>query len=334
MAHLHLAQPHTTAAIFSPSVARAAASTAKDWAYVDSWLRTRYAQLHPSNGRSKKPPIFERNQDTLNALLALVAANEAADEEREQLGRIEEAALNEVRDAEAERAGRRQQAGEGRADVNVIDGDLLAEELLHAIDDGLNKEGRTALDAMADVAIELGMASPQPVVEALGHRFVELQGRAFEMEQTVHRVGMLQRYLDTEAARMEVFLDELRGDEYQPEEDLAQQNLELQRKVKAVSARLPELKQQVIALEKTVGIPSLTVEEVREDEEAYLDLLAKKKDLDAQVKAFAGLPPDIEAARVELEALRTELRDATNERDTNFEKLVERESPAKFRRRP
>ncbi|KAI0012410.1 hypothetical protein F4779DRAFT_64705 [Xylariaceae sp. FL0662B] len=329
MAH-HLA-PQT--AIFSPSVARAAASAAKDWAYVDGWLRSKYAAE-----KNRPPPSFERNPETLRALLALAAANEAADEEREQLLRVEEAALDEARAAERERAKRREQPaargdeGGGGGEGMVVDGDLIAEDLLTALEERLSKEGRTALDAMAGMAVELGMAYPTP--EALGARFVELQGRAFEVQDMIERVNLLQRYLDREAARLDAFIEELQGEKFQPAPDLAKQNLELQRKIKGMSAKLPELRQQVISLEKSIGLPSITVEEVRKDEEVYLELLAKKKELDAQVKDFAGLPPDIEAARAELEALRTELREVTERRDEHFEKLVERESPVKTRRRP
>ncbi|KAI1082647.1 hypothetical protein F5B20DRAFT_510790 [Whalleya microplaca] len=320
MAHL---APQT--AIFSPSVARAAASTAKDWSYVDSWLRSKYAT------ENRRPPSFERNPETLRILLALAAANEGADEEREQLLRIEEAALEEVRAAEQTRSRRRDQLGEAEEAV-VADGELMAEDLLAALEDGLSKEGRTALDAMASMAVELGVAYPTP--EGLGARFVELQGRAFEVQEAVERVGLLQRYLDREAAELDAFIEELQGERYQPAPDLAKQNLELQRKIKGMTAKLPELKQQVIFLEKSIGLPSITVEEVREDEEGYLELLAKKKELDAKVHAFAGLPPDVEAARAQLEALRTELREVTEQRDEYFEKLVERESPVKTRRKP
>ena len=103
MAHLapHLHQHHhhhqSNAAIFSPSVARAAASTAKDWSYVDDWLRRKYAASSSSSSASSisggakatakrsswtTVPQFERNPETLKALLALAAANEAADETR------------------------------------------------------------------------------------------------------------------------------------------------------------------------------------------------------------------------------------------------------------
>ncbi|KAI0157053.1 hypothetical protein GGR52DRAFT_586861 [Hypoxylon sp. FL1284] len=339
-------QPPSQAAIFSPSVARAAASAAKDWSYVDGWLRARYG------GGRGKPPAFERNPDTLRALLALAAASEAADEDRDRLARVEEAALSAARDAERERDEtriRQQQQGKESSEA-APDGDLLAADLLTALESSLSSDGRTALDALASVAVSLGDADPTPA--SLGSRFATLRGRALEAEDAAARVDLVRRYVDREAARVADFLAELqRGDDdhdhdrdgsgggggsgaYRQAPDLARQNLELQRRVRAASARLPELRQQVAALEERTGLPSLTVEEVRGDEEAYLELLAAKKDLDAQVKAFAGLPPDVEAARAELEALRAELRDVTEQRDTNFERLVERESPLKSRRRP
>ncbi|KAI0969119.1 hypothetical protein F4678DRAFT_181694 [Xylaria arbuscula] len=320
----HLA-PH--AAIFSPSIARAAASTAKDWAYVDAWLRRQYANK-PTKA-SSSPPSFERNPDTLDALLALIAANEEADEEHDRLARLEAAALEEVRAAEREKESRRNHGNS----TDAVHGDLLAEDLLAALDAGLSKDGLAALDALADVSLSLGTpADPAPA--HLAHRFVDLQGAAHEASHLLHRVGLLQAHLDDESARLRGLLVDLRqGPQYQlPLNADTSANAERQRAIKDMGARLPELRRHVEALEKKVGgVPALTVEEVRRDEEAYLDLLAQKKDLDAQVRAFAGLPPDVEAARAELEGLRARLREATERRDANFEMLVERESPFKVR---
>lgn len=316
MSHLH---PQT--AIFSPSVARAAASTAKDWSYVDNWLRTKYA------GRTV--PKFERNPDTLGALLALASHNEAVDEERDQLAQLEAAALAEIKAADAAKEAAR---GEQQQQQGLVKGELVADDMLDAVEEGLTREGRTALDAMARMAVELGMAFPTS--EALGTRYVELQAKVFELEQTLDRVALLQKYLERESQTMDGFIHEVRGHEYRPAADLARQNLDLQRQIKTMSAKLPEIGQQIAALEKSVAVPNLTVEDVKKDEDVYLDLLATKKELDAQVKTFAGLPPDVEAARAELEALRAQLRDATARRDTVFEGLVERESPVKARRRP
>ncbi|KAI0098836.1 hypothetical protein GGR51DRAFT_537143 [Nemania sp. FL0031] len=342
------------AAIFSPSIARAAASTAKDWAYVDSWLRRQFTHLHqsdPSVFSKSTPPTFERNPETLAALLALVAANEEADEERDRLARLEASALAEVRAAEDEKARRRNGNSNTNASTDTacaeVHGDLLAEDLLQALDSGLTKEGLTALDAMADVSLTLGTpADPSPT--HLAHRFAEQTGALHETEHLLHRVSLLQSYLADESARLAAFLEELRlSPQYQlplplpttdtnnegaGEAGLIKENTALELALKAATTRLPSLQRQVEALKKRVGIPSLTVEEVLQDEEAYLRLLARKKELDAQVRAFAGLPPDVEAARVELENLRAQLREATERRDADFEMLVERESPVKVRR--
>ncbi|KAH6653712.1 hypothetical protein BKA67DRAFT_257097 [Truncatella angustata] len=311
-------------AIFSPSIARAAASTAKDWAYVDAWLKTKFP--------GQKVPPFERNVDTLKALLTLAAHNESADEERHQLARIEASALQEVKAAEAEAVKRRQayQSSGGEANLSA---ESVADDVLQAVESRLPKDGSAALDAMADMAIELGVAYPTP--EELACNFVELQARSFELEQMTGRVALLQKYLDRESAAAETFLREIQGEEHQLPIDLDKRNLELQRLVQTMSLQLPELRKQVLSLETSVSLPKTTVEDVRQDEEGYLELLAKKKDLDAQLQAFAGLPPDIEAARQELEHLRTELRTATHRRDAGWEGLVERESPFKPRsRRP
>lgn len=72
-------------ALFSPSKARQQQAQAKDWHYVDSWLTRMYAP--------KSAPVFERNEDTLQALLTLVAVNERADEEQELVHRLEGAAI-------------------------------------------------------------------------------------------------------------------------------------------------------------------------------------------------------------------------------------------------
>ena len=70
---------------------------------------------------------------------------------------------------------------------------------------------------------------------------------------------------------------------------------------------------------------------MRQGEQEYLALLAQKKQVENEVNAFEGLPPDRDLARQELEALRSELRTLTQRRDAVFESLVERETPRKGR---
>jgi HAUS augmin-like complex subunit 1 len=298
MAHLLPQQ-----AIFSPTAARLAATAQKDWNQVDTWLASR---LGP------RLPVFERNPETLRVLLALANANEAADEERDLLASVERDALDEIVACEAPSDG----------DGLTLDG--VRNAVLGQAEDGLSKEGRMALEALAKTALALGMSDPDP--EALGRRLVELHGDIFGLDTAASRVEVLRRHLEVECVRLQNLLAELEGEEYRPAPDLARNNLEIQRRLKVAGdvrragagRRGPEV--------------SVTAEEVREMEEELLELLKERSDLDGRVRAFQGLPPDTDAAREELEKLRDELSEMTRRRDAVFEGLVERETPRKPRR--
>ncbi|KAK1766408.1 hypothetical protein QBC33DRAFT_588499 [Phialemonium atrogriseum] len=316
MAHLP-----PNAAIFSPSVARAAASAAKDWNFVDSWLAARF--------RGRAPPPFERNPDTLRALLALVALNEPADEERDLLARAEACAL---RDAEAWDAARDRDRDRDR-DVETdpsapSSAANLLDDVLDAIEDSLSRDGRSALDALASTAVELGIAYPD--APSLASSLSRLQSQTLELDRAAGRVASLRRHVDASTTRAHALASELRGEAYRSPADLARNNLDVQRALKAAAARLPELEDRVASLAAAVGGgPSPTVEQVRREEVEYLDLLALRNELDARVRSFRGLPPDTDAARRELESLRDELARITQRRDAVFEGLVERETPRK-----
>lgn len=309
----------TDAAIFSPSVARLAASTAKEWSYVDAWLASKY------KGRS--PPSFERNPDTLKALLALASLNEAADESRDLLARVEAGALWDI-DAAAGRTNDDHHDHDGER--RPVDLPAFRSDFLAALEDALTKDGTASLDAMAAAAVHLGLAFPEPA--QLAQAQVALQTRASDVAQAAARVEVLQRYVDAESARLDVLLAEVAdGDAYRPPADLARRNVEMQRGVRALSKALPEMRGQVAALARAVGVPDPTVEQVRREEDKYLELLEVKRGLDRQVAEFEGLPPDTEQARQQLDALRRELRSITDRRDAVFENLVERETPRKGR---
>ncbi len=79
----------TAGALFSPSKARHQQAQAKDWAYVETWLAKKYAP--------RAVPAFERNDDTLQALLMQANSNEAADLERDLIDRVEQNADEEFR---------------------------------------------------------------------------------------------------------------------------------------------------------------------------------------------------------------------------------------------
>ncbi|KAJ0168989.1 hypothetical protein CTA2_3703 [Colletotrichum tanaceti] len=306
MAHL----PPSTA-IFSPSVARIAASTAKDWSYVDSWLALKY--------QGRPVPTFERNPETLKALLALANSNETADEERELVARAEATVVQEV------------SAVQRRSDSNseLPTPAAVRGRILGAIQDHLTREGRTALNSMATLSCQLSVAYPD--AETIGRSMIALHAETSELEQMRGRVHVLEAYIEQESASANDLLQILRSDDYKPANDLARQNLDMQRRIKAVAARIPEHKDRVNSLNKCPDASYNTIEKMVQDEADYLNLLAQKKGLDAEVDQFSGLPDDVRKARTELEHLRAEVRAITQHRDAIFEELVERESPRKGR---
>jgi HAUS augmin-like complex subunit 1 len=335
MAHLP-----PNAAIFSPSVARAAASAAKDWSYVDTWLQRKF----PGRG----PPPFERNVDTLRALLALASANEAADEERALIARLEADTLQQLR------------AQEQPHNQDENDNDTLQsarEAILTSLEAALTREGQTALTAMASLAVQTN--TPLPTPTTLGTELISLTTQSSAIEQTISRIQTLTAYIAREAAATATLATTLRPPSpphhhhhhdnsnsnpnpnpepepgcYHPPPNLALQNLTLQRHIKTLTTLVPTLRDKATALARSLNssAPSPpSIPQLRAEEEAYLALLALKQDLDAQVRAFQGLPPDTEQARHELEGLRAELRRMTIARDEVFEGLVERETPRKGR---
>jgi HAUS augmin-like complex subunit 1 len=238
-----------SSAIFSPSVARQAASAAKDWNYVDSWLAGKF--------RGRPAPPFERNPDTLRALLALAALNETADEDRDLLARVEAQALREVGPDAAAAAAARQD-------------DDARDAVQDAVEGALPREGRQALDALAAAATTLGLGGPAATPAEVGRAMVALQADIFEAEQLAARVDVLRGHVAVEAERARELLAEAEGAAFRPPADLAKQNLEAQRQLKAGAARLPELQSRTAALAASVGVPNPTIEDVQKAEEEYL----------------------------------------------------------------
>lgn len=316
MAHLHghLSRPDESAAIFSPSVARIAASTARDWSHVDSWLASKFPAGRP-------PPSFERNQHTLKALLALATANEAADEQRQLLARADASALQAL---EENRDRSRTESG---PDNHALHSDLFRNDLITLIQRELPREGTNALDCLAKVAIQARTAVAEP--EHLGRDFVSLQGSLFELEQMVDRLDSLGRHIKREADQTASLLRTWRGERFRPHPDSAKQNLDLQRKLKSMSSHLDDLRDRPTTETFLANATHPTIEHVSLEEKDLLALLSCKKELDAQIAAFEGLPNDPTKARSELDALRRQLQTYASRRDAVFESLVERESPVR-----
>lgn len=290
----------TPSAIFSPSLARQQLLQAKDWSYIDAWLSAKYSP--------RPPPPFERNADTLKALLALVALNESADEERDLLAAVEVRALN---------------------DLNNIHENDPHHELMGTLEDNLTREGTTALDTLADLSVSLNQAVPD--IEDMGRRMIDLSVTTAQQAQTLDRVSILEAHLNDELENINRMITSLQSEDYQAPENMTKQTIDYQRKAKALSAKMPELRDKVKALEAKEGTQKVTIQDVKAEEEKYKDAMRIVKELELQVKGYYGLPQDTDLARLELEGLRVELQDLSRQRDTMFEGLVERESPQKKR---
>ncbi|KAK0764578.1 hypothetical protein N5P37_002044 [Trichoderma harzianum] len=255
-------------AIFSPSVARIAASTARDWSYVDAWLASK------SPAWKNSLPSFERNQDTLKALLALVSLNEAADDQRRLLARVDATALQALSAHDKAEAG-----------ITANGTTLTKGHLLDAIEHSLPKDGVNALDVLTAVASEAATASADP--DHLGSLMLRLQGTVYGAEQTAARVDAFDRQLQREAEAAEELLHTLQSESYKPPSDLAKQNLDVQRRIKTVSAQLPDLHDRVTALGASIATPYMAIGDVIELEQRYQALLFHARDLSEQIAALS-----------------------------------------------
>ncbi|KAK3391574.1 hypothetical protein B0T20DRAFT_82796 [Sordaria brevicollis] len=324
MSHL----PPSAPVIFSPSVARAAASAAKDWSFVDSWLLSKYAPLQ------LKVPGFERNPDTLKALLALAAANEAADDSRQQIADLESATLAKLNENPEDRPPSHSPSTTSTSASASKTYQEAKQALLSAISSSLTSTGKESLTSLSQLSQTLSLPPSQAEPLHLASSLLSLSTELNDLEQAKQRLDLLSSHIARATAPIEKLLVQLRRDPgYSPAAGLAKENLEVQRRIKMLATQsLPQLREKVANLASVVaasgndgevGGEMVKVEQVRREQGAYLELLRQRHEVDAQVRAFQGLPPDTEQARRELEALREELISLTSRRDEVFEGLVE-----------
>ncbi|KAJ3499766.1 hypothetical protein NLG97_g54 [Lecanicillium saksenae] len=296
--------------MFSPSVARVAAAEVKDWSFVDSWLAVQFPGRHP--------PPFERNADTLRALLALIAFNDCASEDARLLSRIDRDAIRDLP--------QHTESGGSPASATLT---VMRDSLLDIVEHELPKEGKVALNSMASMAISAKMAFPEP--EQLGAAIFDTQSAVFEAERMISRAETLERHVHSEIAHTNAVLNTMQDDAYQMPDGLGKRNLELQRTVKAMSAQAPEFERRIASLKASVASSEFTVHDILREEQDYLALVENRKELEKHISVFRGLPSDPDLARDELNAYRQELQGITSRRDAAFQGLVERETPVKRR---
>ncbi|KAL4820662.1 hypothetical protein BDW67DRAFT_98068 [Aspergillus spinulosporus] len=279
----------------SPAKARQAAIQAKDWAYVNSWLNRRYAP--------NPVPEFEKNEDTLRTLLALAAANEAADEEAAMLHHAREQTIEGFKTRE-----------DMEAKQKV--------ELLDMVENCLDEAGIRDLDDLAETVAVLGTLGTS--TEDVGQSIVELTKEEFETQEQIQRVERLHNYLKRELVTLHEQLQELKSNPaYEMPANLPALTAEWTRGTKLLSAKINEYKDRSAALERNRN-KGATLEEVILEEEEVHRLVDSVKSLEARIETLHNLPKDITGARTEYRKLEAELNRLIQTRDSMFENSVDR----------
>lgn len=277
-------------ALFSPSKARIAQAQARDWGFVDAWLSKRYG--------GKRLPAFERNDETLEALLALATLNEGADEQRVAVDRVEQAAFFGYE---------RQRTG-------------ASEDVYQAIVRNLDQKGDESLEVLANAAIALN-APPNASVADLAASSIDLQTQNFDLSQQQARLKDQIAALQREANRLRALLREIKDDAFRPAPDLAEQTVEWSKGSKHLKAKIGEYEDRLAAL-RSAGSPPITVDQVAQQSEALRAQRSQLAGLAAELKAYQSLPTNAREAKATLEQSRDELRQLTQRRDKLFEELV------------
>lgn len=278
-------------ALFSPSKARIVQAQARDWGFVDSWLVKRYS--------GKRVPVFERNEQTLEALLTLATLNESADEQRQAVDRVEQSALFGF---EKQRSG-------------------PSEDVYQAILRHFGQEGDESLETLAKSTLVLDAPSNATTAD-LASSSINLQTECFDLAQQQARLKDQKAALQREANRLKSLLRELKDDNFRPAPEIVEQTVEWSKGSKHLKAKIGEYDDRLSAL-RSAGAPSPTVEQVAQRSENLRAQQMRLTGLEAELKAYQSLPTNAREARAALEESRDELRRLTQRRDKLFEQLVQ-----------
>ncbi|KAF2481458.1 hypothetical protein BDY17DRAFT_189000 [Neohortaea acidophila] len=273
--------------LFSPSKARVQQAQAKDWAVVDAWLSKKYA--------SKQLPAFERNEETLQALLTLANVHENADEQRSYLDRIEKAAL----------------AAYNKRNSNT---DEVYQLLMKSIA-GKGPE----LGILAESAVTLDC--PNLEVSTMVNSAVDLTARAFETEQQVRRVDAQLELLKVQHDQATKQLGNVNNDAFSVGSELAEESANWARSAKNMRAKIAEYDERLHGVASPRSSQA-QFDSLRKAEEQLEEERRRLGQLGAQLKAFQSLPPDRAASRAMVENARARLHALTEERDRRFEQLA------------
>ncbi|KAF2758168.1 hypothetical protein EJ05DRAFT_379667 [Pseudovirgaria hyperparasitica] len=286
--------------LFSPSKAALHRAQAQDWAFIETWLAAHY--------RNRAIPPFERNDDTLKALLALAAANEKAEEETGIVNRAEREALIELEEDEN----------------NLPDTTVL---VLTALKDALPAPAQSALSTLSRASVLLSTDTAD--TESLAHALVHLTTTSSNLEQRLAYIHTLHANLERQLAETQHTLDSVKTEpEFNVPRDLPGKTAEYTRQTKHLRSKLAEYTARLAALAESdvVGgsevLSSEGIAGIVRAEEEIESLAEQVVSLEAQLEAFKGLPADRDAAKQKIKTLESQVVRLRAKRDKLFEDMV------------
>ena len=298
-----------TIARVSTSLAVNAPSSARDWSYVETWLSGKFAPGAPL-------PAFERNPATLQATLDIIAANEAADGLSSLRARADAATLASLnRSLEAQQQG----ASLGIGDYEAIsDAGLLRRTLIMHIENNMTQDGKIALEALAGASIYSAAANAD--THSVGSAYLAVQNSALQTSQLAARVDSLNTHLQSERRKNLHYITSLRSCLNDLDADLAQKNLNLERKVAIAAERVSRGGTGTPAADPNSAPAHLIKRAVIEEEEEFLQLLDRKKRLEAEVASFAGLSAEPKMAKNKSQVISARLDGITSRRNEGLDR--------------
>ncbi|KAL7273350.1 hypothetical protein RUND412_003802 [Rhizina undulata] len=303
------------AKVFSPSTAKQQSLQAKDWSYVDHWLHTRF---HPN-----PVPKFERNTETLKALLTLASANEAADEERALEKRVKEKALEELQKRDAAFAENISRRGDALG-IGIGTGE---EPVLVALEESLTAEGGRALGSVALLSVALGCKDT--ATETIMGDVINLMKEEFLLQQQQLKVASAQQQLEHQLEELREYMKKLdRSGSLAIPPELQAHMAEWARASRHLKNKTEDYKERIQTLEaefnSTRVAAGLTVHSLADQETAVLALKEHVLTLEAQARGFQGLPPEKDLARFEVERVEQELEALEARREILYDMMVAR----------
>lgn len=274
-------------ALFSPSKARVQQAQAKDWAAVDAWLAKKYG--------AKRPPPFEKNEETLQALLTLANLNDSADEQRSQFERIEKNALSALSKKPTK----------------------LAQEILSILLNQLANDDR--LDTLSELAVALDSRGSDAF--DIGKDITALLAEEFEAKQRLIDANAQLSALKREKAQLTTTLNELRSDAFKAPDDAVESTNDWTKSAKHLRAKIAEYDERLASVRRKSS--SNHIELVQQRATEVDEQRLRLEQLQSQLKALRNLPPDMRSAQAVLEEAREQLRSLHGKRDRLFESMLD-----------